>query len=391
MADPAGGPAETKKGECRIGRQGQNPGGQGQTTVDRRFFAQQLVGRGCQSQDQLQRGIPRCQLGGQPEQLPGAWIALRVEALTETRDVFAAPQSSGNHLARPRRGTDFVEQGFHPPGVPPVPAAEQSVQPTGHRAVKRGIGRGNAARGEGRNVELVIHTEDQSGFEQAQAIGRHSPRPAQPRDHTVAAFLFAALFATSGEGSEEKQNPRSRLQSAGRSQVESRGIVASQDRQQGLGGLEWRQWLEAATPGIHFGRPAGGGKKRFCLLGRKAPDQGHRIFEGCRAGQGYGVLPAVIKAAVDDRGDGRFEQGPAPIERAFERLLDHLGGLPFDVAPAAQSKYVGPAIAPGPRAAVVLFGFEQATADVGVKRFEAHAEQLGRFAGRKEFGGFWQH
>ena len=209
----------------------------------------------------------------------------------------------------------------------------------GHgRAVEVGAGRGHDPGGEGRGVELVVGRQDERGADQRRALGRHVPGrgellvDGQRRERLAPSPPRSAGAACARRSRASRARSSTQLGWSQRAAAGSSTQAAIDRRERGRG-----------QPGLAQRRDHRRQVRRRRTAARRIPQERRDLARARRcAPAAVASQAAIIKTAVLDQGERRFEHRRAEIERVVGDRL----GLAADVAAALQPHDVVGAVAP---------------------------------------------
>ncbi len=173
------------------------------------------------------------------------------------------------------------------------------------------VGRGDAAGGEGGDVQLVIGAEDQRGADQLRRV-LHARRPGA--DERLL-HRRLELARRRGDAREEVHDAPAGLRDSARAEVERQRIARGDERQHRLHAVQEREVARALTADDVQRRV-----EEVCVE-RTGPHQRGHFFQRPRARQLRSVVAAVVELPVGDERDRRLQDRHAPAERVRRRFL----------------------------------------------------------------------
>ena len=170
VGDPAGGAGDGEDGFPRASGHGGDMGEGGEGEVDVRFGEASQVVVSRRASTTSMRGDPaavaRSRVRG-----TGARVAVRVEAVAEAAEAFAATEPGADHGRRLPGPVDLVQQGLDPERRPAVEGPADRGQPGRRHRVRVGPDRGGHPGGHRRRGQLVVGQQHQRGVEHADQAG----------------------------------------------------------------------------------------------------------------------------------------------------------------------------------------------------------------------------
>src|SRR6185312_11936203 len=249
MADPAEGAAEGEEGQRRVRREIEGASQGYEAEVDRRVLADQIAAGFGEGQGAFDGGGAGGGLGGDLQEGGAAGIAVGVERVATAGDLLAALEAVRQDSPGVGGRSRLAEERFHALRHTAMAGALESGKARGDDIVGRRGGRGHAAGGESRDVQLVVRREDE----------RRRDRTRRLRTPRCPARLENVRDAAGWRIGDSRRNRRQETQDTGSrhgkrrgSQVPRRQVGSARQRKRHLAALNRRQ-----TPAEDRARPGG--------------------------------------------------------------------------------------------------------------------------------------
>src|SRR6266849_3658903 len=147
MRNPTHSPSQGKKRQRTLRRKVKGLSQHHQREIHIRLFAGHLQNHLCNRLRQLHCGRVGKGLGDEPEQQRGTYITIRIEAVSEARDILSPAQVFGNHPASRVRRAHLAQQLLDQQRIPSMLETLQRRQASRYYQVELRFGRGHHSCG----------------------------------------------------------------------------------------------------------------------------------------------------------------------------------------------------------------------------------------------------